>query len=186
MHSDKRHCDWLGKLFDGSVSDIPNREAQALAICFVTYLDGVLRSEPDHETGWRRETSVLHEWTIRGLNRGTPFLRDRIWGWLEILIAECEGNRLRQIDLGEGLFDDLLDSKERWNCPAWAFAANKILRCLSRKETAWVAYDAFDNDVELMLDTLSEYLLTQASSDYDGPRDRNQIANAYHLWLKGG
>ncbi|MDC0936174.1 hypothetical protein OAS39_07790 [Pirellulales bacterium] len=173
---------WLGLLYDGATSTIPNEERESLCIGFVAHLDGALRTPPHTDaTDWGDATRVK-EWAARGLLRGNDVLRRAIWGWVESLIVECGANRTKQVILSAGFFDDLVDSEVDWDSPAWLFIGSRILCHLADDSNSWVTYGAFDEDPEKLWVVLQQYLKHSSSVAYDGPSTREEMEKAYQLW----
>lgn len=184
-----RVYEWLRCLHDGAISDIPSHEKRALREGFVAYLDGALRSEVGEHGRWCNITAV-QEWAIRALLRGDAALRSAVWQWVEVMVKEAVHDHSKQVRFSEGFFDDLVGDEEEWftasqqdwNCEGWRFVVDKILRFLSCDETCWVTFEAFDEDVERLYETLVVYLKHPVSRGYDGPSEIQEIRAALARW----
>ncbi len=189
VSSRDRVYEWLRRLFDGATSDIPSSERRALRQGFVAYLDGALRSEVDEHEYWCHLCCV-HEWAIRALLGGDPLLRSAVWRWVEKMVKEVSHDRTTQTYFSEGFFDDLVGDEEEWLTASqqpwerdgWRFVIDKVMRYLSCEETHWVTFEAFDEDVDRLHDTLLAYLEHPVSRGYDGPTDKLEISAALTRW----
>ena len=72
-----------------------------------------------------------------------------------------------------------------WGDPGWSFAVDKILRALGDERSRWVAFLAFDGDLDRLHDTLHAYLDRELSHGYAGPVSKAALALHLNRWQRG-